>query len=376
MAEAVVDLGAIAHNTALLARRSGTPTMAVVKADGYGHGMVPVAETALAHGATWLGVTSCAEALALRAAGITAPILSWLHGAGDDFGPAIAAGVDLSVSSPLHLRGVAAAARRVGAVAAVHLKVDTGMARGGAFSSDWDQLLADARALAAGGVIQVRGVWSHLACADDPGHPSVPHQIARFEEAVAAARAAGLDPPLRHLANSAATLDLPETYYDLVRPGLALYGVEPTPGIEHGLRPAMTLRAQAILTKRVPAGTPVSYHHAYATAHASTLVLVPLGYADGAPRRAGDDGQVWINGVRCPIAGIVSMDQFVVDAGDTPVAIGDEVLLFGTGERGEPTVVDWARWAGTNPHEVLTGIGNRVPRGYLPVRATGKGPQE
>jgi alanine racemase len=365
MAEAVVDLDAIARNAALLGERSGTGVMAVVKADGFGHGLVPSARAALAGGATWLGVTSCAEALALRAAGFDAPVLSWLHGVGDDFAAAVAARVDLSAATPTHLAAIAAAAERTGTAAAVHLKVDTGMSRGGATTDDWPELVGWARKLVAEGRIEVRGLWSHLACADEQGNPTVPRQIALFEEAVAAARAAGLRPDLLHLANSAAALGVPAASYDLVRVGIALYGVDPFDGIDHGLRPAMTLLARAVLAKRVPAGTAVSYHHAYVTDRESTLVLVPVGYADGAPRRAGGAGQVWIAGSRHPIAGIISMDQFVVDAGDAPVALGDEIVLFGPGDRGEPTAADWARWAGTNPHEILTGVGNRVPRRYV-----------
>ncbi|HEX8631506.1 MAG TPA: alanine racemase [Catenuloplanes sp.] len=364
MAEAVVDLGAIAHNTAVVARATGTPVMAVVKADGFGHGAVPVARAALAAGATWLGVASCAEALLLRAAGITAPVLNWLHGLDDDFAAVIGAGVDLAAAAPEHLRAIAAGAAAAGTPAQVHLKVDTGMSRGGAAPADWPQLVALARMMERDGLLRVRGVWSHLARADELRHPSIAAQVARFDEAVGYARAAGLDPPLRHLANSAGALGTARTRYDLVRAGIALYGVEPLPGRRHGLRPALTLRARAVLTKRTPADTGVSYQHTYTTATPTTLVLVPLGYADGVPRSASNRGFVLIGGRRCPVAGVVSMDQFVADAGDLPVRLGDEVIVWGPGDTGEPTVADWARWARTNPHEILTGIGARVPRRY------------
>lgn len=364
LAEAVVDLAAVAHNTAVVAQAAGTPVMAVVKADGFGHGAVPVARAALGAGATWLGVASGAEALSLRAAGITAPVLSWLHGLDDDFAAVVAARVDLAAAGPEQLWAIAAGAARAGMPAQVHLKVDTGMSRGGALLADWPHLVSLARRLEADGLLRVRGVWSHLARADEPGNHSIATQVARFEEAVGYARAAGLDPPLRHLANSAAALGAPRTRYDLVRAGIALYGVEPLPGREHGLRPALTLRARAVLVKRTPPGTGVSYQHTYTTSAATTLVLVPLGYADGVPRAASNRAAVWIGGQRRPIAGVVSMDQFVVDAGNLPVQVGDEVVVFGPGDAGEPTVTDWARWLVTNPHEIFTGIGARVSRRY------------
>jgi len=342
----------------------------VVKADAFGHGVLPVARTALAHGATWLGVTSVAEAMRIRAAGIDAPMLAWLYGFDEDFAPAIAADVELSVSSLPHLRGVAASAARANATARVHLKVDTGLTRNGVAFDEWPELVRAARDCERDGTIAVRGIWSHLAAADDPGNPSVDAQIAQFEAAHELARAAGLDPELRHLANSAGIVDVPGTHFDLVRAGIALYGVEPIEGISSGLRRAMTLRARAVNVKRVPKGTGVSYMHDYTTDRETTVVLVPLGYADGVPRKASNRGEVLVAGQRCPIAGRVAMDQFVVDAGDLPVQLGDELVLFGSGAGGEPTVEEWAGWAETNPHEILTGIGARVPRHYLPVRGT------
>jgi alanine racemase len=366
LGEAVVDLGAIAHNTELLAGYSTSAMMAVVKADAFGHGMVPVATTALDHGATWLGVTSLAEAAHLRSAGVTAPVLSWMHLPDEDFGPAIVDDVDLSASSTEHLAGIAACADAVGRVAAVHLKVDTGLSRNGCPPSDWPELVERARRLERAGLIRIRGVWSHLASADVPGDPSVPAQLRSFEDALAVVRAAGLDPELRHVTNSAGIVDLPESHYDMTRAGIGLYGVEPIPGREYGFRPAMTLRGRTILVKRVPRGTGVSYEHEYHTSRDTTLVLVPLGFADGVPRLLTNNGEVWLAGGRYPIAGRVAMDQFVVDVGDAAVRIGDDVLLFGPGEQGEPTATEWADWARTNAHEILTGIGGRVPRRYLP----------
>jgi len=365
LGEAVVDLGAVAANTAVLRSYTSAAVMAVVKADAFGHGAVPVARAALAAGASWLGVASGPEALDLRAAGVTAPVLSWLHHPREDFAALVRARVDLSASAPEQLRSIAAGARRTGRPAYVHLKVDTGLARAGAVPAEWPALVAVARELELAGLVRVRGVWSHLTEAERPA--TVAPQVRAFSRAVAQARAAGLDPSLRHLANSAAVLGCTDAHFDLVRPGLALYGVEPVPGRRHGLRPAMTLSTRVVLAKRVPAGTGVSYGHDYRTRCDGTLALVPVGYADGVPRAASGRAEVLIRGVRRPVAGRIAMDQFVVDAGPLPVRTGDEVVVFGSGTRGEPTAADWAEWAGTIPHEILTGLGTRVPRRYVPA---------
>ncbi|MDA3645900.1 alanine racemase [Saccharopolyspora indica] len=366
LAEAVVDLDAIAHNTELIARAAApAAVMAVVKADAFGHGMVPVARTALAHGASWLGVATSAEALQLRAAGIGAPLLSWVHSPHEDFRPALLADVDLSVSSAEVLEAISCCAAELGVRATIHLKVDTGLSRGGAAEPDWPALVRRARWLERNSLVRVRGVWSHLISADDPGGGHTAEQVERFDAAVAAARAAGLDPELRHLANSAAALDAPRTHYDLVRPGIGLYGVEPVAGKVFGLRTALTLRARTILVKEVPAGTGVSYGHDYATARDGRLALVPLGYADGVPRQASGRGEVRIRGRRYPIAGRIAMDQFVVDLGQHAADVGAEVVVIG-GDG--PAVTEWARWAGTLPHEIYTGIGSRVARRYIGER--------
>jgi alanine racemase len=356
LAEAVVDLDAVAHNVGVFRSATAADVMAVVKADAFGHGLAPVARAALAAGATWLGVTSATEALLVRSEGITAPVLSWLHGPGTDFERLITADVDISVPEAGYLDAVAEAARSAGP-ARVHLKIDTGMARNGAIATDWPALAARAAAYEREGLLEVRGVWSHLAGANS--------QVAAFRAALAVAQAAGLRPRLRHLANSAATLSDPDTHFDMVRVGLGIYGVEPVPHQRYGLRPAMTLRTSVIMTKRVPAGTGVSYHHTHTTSRSTTLALIPMGYADGIPRGVDGRAEVLLNGRRCPIVGRVSMDQSVVDAADLPVRIGDPVVVLGPGDRGEPTAADWARWAGTNPNEILTGIGARVPRRHL-----------
>lgn len=374
LAEALVDLDAIASNVRAVTSVTGTNLMAVVKADGFGHGAVRVARAALRAGATWLGVTSVTEALALREAGMSAPTLSWLHGPDDDFAALINAGVDVGVSTTTHLHAVADAVHLLGVPATVQLKADTGLSRNGATGDDWPELVAWARKYEREGGIRVRGVWSHLADADLPGTPELGRQVATFEEALRIARSAGLDPDLVHLANSAAALSAPRTRFDLCRIGIALYGVDPFgatgPG-EFGLHAAMTLRTSVINVKRVPAGTGVSYGPEHVTGAATTLALLPLGYADGLPRAAEGRAEVWLGGRRCPIAGRIAMDQCVVDVGDLPVTIGDPVVVFGPaeGDQSPPTVAEWARWAGTNPHEILTGIGARVAREHLHGRA-------
>jgi alanine racemase len=365
---AVVHLDAVAHNAALFAAATNAAVMAVVKADGFGHGAVRVARAALSSGATWLGVTTVAEALELRAAGITAPILSWLHSPLEDFGPALLAGVDLSVPAREHLRAVAGSAARLGVTAEVHLKADTGLHRNGARSEQWHELVRLACGLEIAGHVRVRGVWSHLVSGTRADTTRL--QVKLFDEAVEVARGAGLRPPLRHLANSAATLGAPRTHYELVRPGIGLYGVEPDPRRVVGLRGAMTLRARLILVKRVPAGSGVSYEHDYVTGRDATLALLPLGYADGLPWAAARHAEVMIAGRRHPVAGRIAMDQLVVDTGDATPQIGDEVVVFGPGTEGEPTVADWARWANTIPHEIVTGIGPRVARHYTHTRRT------
>jgi alanine racemase len=366
-AEAVVDLAAIRHNVGVLAAAApGAALMAVVKAEGYGHGAVPVARAALQAGASWLGVCTLDEALDLRRAGITAPLLSWLHLPGEDFAPAIAAQVDLSVSSREHLAAVLAGAADARRPARLHLKVDTGLSRNGVQPRDWPDLLDDAAKAVADGVAEVVAVWSHLAYADAPQHTTLDVQAQRLDAAWRAARDRGLT-PIRHLANSAATLTRPDLHFDLVRPGIAVYGLDPLgrPVPQTPLRPAMTFRSRVALVKRVPAGEGVSYGHEWSTPVETTLALVPVGYADGVPRRLNRAGRmrVWLAGRSRPVLGRVCMDQVVVDCGDDPVCAGEEVLLFGPGEHGEPSAQEWADELGTIHYEVVTGVhGRRVRR--------------
>jgi alanine racemase len=369
-AVARVDLGAIRSNVAALAGGTSAEVMAVVKADGYGHGLVPSATAAVEGGATWLGTALLDEALALRAAGLTAPrILAWLMGPGAAWDEALQADVDVSVNAEWGLAEVVAAARETGVTARVHLKVDSGLSRGGAAVADWPDLVVAARKAEAEGAVRVVGLWSHLAYADAPGHPTIGRQADVFRDAVAHAENAGIDPEVRHLANSAATLTAPDQHFDLVRPGIAVYGLSPVPDVagpaHYGLRPAMTLAADLVLVKRVPAGSGVSYGHTYTTDRETTLGLVPLGYADGVPRNASNIGPVLAAGRTRTVAGRVCMDQLVLDLGDDPAEVGDEVVLFGTGEDGGPTAQDWAAATGTISYEIVTRVGPRVPREYV-----------
>jgi alanine racemase len=367
-AQVVVDLGAIRHNVERL-RALVSPTglaalMVVVKADGYGHGMVPVARAARAAGAEWLGVATGAEALALREAGDTGPVLCWLAAPGADFAPLLEAGVDVSAYSVNQLEEIVDAARETGRRARVQLKFDTGLSRGGAPRSEWSPLVASARVAEQDGAIQVTGLWSHLACSDEPDHPANRAQVDAFDEACALAAVAGLQPQVRHLANSAAAILLPETRYDLVRLGIAVYGLSPAPDVvtaeELGLVPAMTVRASAVLTKELEAGDGVSYGHTFVAEHPTRVALVPMGYGDGIPRHASSTAEVLVGGVRGRVLGRICMDQFVVEAPGTDAV--DDVVLFGTGAQDEPTATDWARWCDTINYEIVTRMGGRQTR--------------
>ncbi|MCG0289436.1 alanine racemase [Streptomyces sp. PSAA01] len=369
-ARAVVDLAALRANVRAL--RDAAPTaelMAVVKADAYGHGMIPCARVARKAGASWLGTATPEEALALRAAGDTGRLMCWLWTPGGPWRDAIEADIDVSASGLWALREAVAAARACGRTARLQLKADTGLGRSGCQPADWPALIDEARAAEAEGAIRVTGLWSHFACADEPGHPSIGAQLSVFRDMVAHAEQAGLRPEVRHLANSPATLTVPESHFDLVRTGIATYGISPSPELgaaaDFGLRPVMTLSAALASVKRVPGGHGVSYGHRYVTPGETTLALVPVGYADGIPRHASGTGPVLVAGKWRTIAGTVAMDQFVVDLGGDTAAPGDEAVLFGPGDRGEPTVEDWARAVGSIAYEVVTRISARIPRVYV-----------
>ncbi|MFI6929988.1 alanine racemase [Streptomyces sp. NPDC050287] len=376
-ARAEIDLAALRANVRTLrAHAPGAAVMAVVKSDAYGHGAVPCARAAVEAGARWLGTATPEEALALRAAGLTGRIMCWLWTPGGPWREAIEADLDVSVSALWALAEVTEAARAARVPARVQLKADTGLGRNGCQpGEDWAELVGAALRAEAEGLIRVTGLWSHFACADEPGHPSIAAQLARFREMVAYAEGQGARPEVRHIANSPATLTLPESHFDLVRTGIAVYGISPSPEVgspaDFGLRPVMTLRASIALVKRVPGGHGVSYGHHYVTPGETTLGLVPVGYADGIPRHASGTGPVLVDGKWRTVAGRVAMDQFVVDLGGDEPETGAQAVLFGPGDRGEPTAEDWAQAAGTIAYEIVTRIGTRVPRVYVNEEQTG-----
>jgi alanine racemase len=364
-AEAIVDLSAIKSNVELLKKTSGTKLLAVVKADAYGHGIIPVAQAALSAGADYLGVALLEEAVTLREAGISAPILAWLVQPGSDFAQAIALDIDIAAASLKALSEISLASQQVQKKARVHLEVDTGMTRGG-FLAEWDQLGA-----AHVQDIEIVGVFSHFARADEPGEKQNQDQMARFAEMVAKLEALGFSHLIKHLSNSAATLKNHAAAFDMVRTGIAMYGLSPdvtTLGNSNALslRPAMQLRAALYLVKDVPAGTPVGYGASESTSRDTRLGVITMGYADGIPRIARSAG-IWHNGKRAPIIGRVSMDQFVVDLGpDSKAQSGDWVTIFGNGSHGEYTADDWGAASQSINYEIVTRIGPRVPRIYSP----------
>ncbi|MFZ2174201.1 MAG: alanine racemase [Rhodococcus sp. (in: high G+C Gram-positive bacteria)] len=368
-AEAVIDLDAIAHNVRVLRDSAGdAAVMAVVKADAYNHGAVPVARAALAAGAAELGVTTVSEALELRRAGIEAPILAWLHTVDADYLPAIAAGIDLGVSSARHLAAVVAAAREAGITASVTLKVDTGLNRNGIARDEFEQVLVDLARAQADEAVRLRGMFSHLAHADEPHHDVIDIQRERLAAAVADAKRQGLVPDVVHLSNSAATLTRPDLRFDMVRPGIAIYGLSPVPELgRFGLRPAMTLRTRVALVKKVAAGEGVSYGHRWVAPHDTTVALLPFGYADGLPRALSGRFEVQLGGDRRPGIGRVCMDQVVVDLGPDGAGVqeGDIAVFFGSGDLGEPIAQDWADQLDTIHYEVVTGVRGRTVRSYV-----------
>ncbi|OBI06856.1 alanine racemase [Mycolicibacter heraklionensis] len=372
LAQALVDLDAIAHNVRILDEHAGAAgVMAVVKADGYGHGAVQVAHAALAAGAAELGVATVDEALTLRAAGITAPVLAWLHGPHIDFAPALAADVQIAVSSVSQLNELLDAVGRTGQTATVTVKADTGMNRNGVGAADFPALVTALRQAVADDAIRVRGLMSHLACADEVTSPVNDLQAQRFSDLIGLARAQGLEFPVAHLANSAAAMTRTDLAFDMVRPGIAMYGLSPIPERgDMGLIPAMTLKSLVVLVRSIKAGEPVSYGHTWVAPVDTTVALVPMGYADGVFRSLSGRFDVLINGRRRPSVGRVCMDQFVVDLGPGPVDVaeGDEVILFGSGAHGEPLAQDWADALGTIHYEVVNSPRGRVARTY---RGTG-----
>ncbi len=354
--EAQVDAGAISANVEAMRRIAGTQHfMAVVKANAYGHGAVVASRAAIEGGADWLGVIDSAEARTLREAGITTPILTWLHGPDDTFADAAADGVDVGVSSIRELERAAAAR-----VEAVQVKVDTGLGRNGAEELQWGPLFERAATLQRAGGPVVRGIFSHLANA---GADADAAQLVVFERARQAASSAGIMPELFHIAATQGALRRPDARLDLVRVGLGCYGLSPFDDVEpesFGLRPALELSAAVVSVKRVPAGRGISYGHTYRTKSETSLALIPLGYDDGIPRHASDRGPVVINGERFTVSGVIAMDQFVVDIGGAQVAEGDRAVVFGDPSTGAPTATEWADAAGTINYEIITRLGSRI----------------
>ena len=366
--EAVIDLGAIAHNVRVLRDHAGSAqVMAVVKADGYGHGASAVGRAALQAGAAALGVATIGEALALRGDGITAPVLAWLHPPGTDFAPALDADVEIGVSSLRQIGELLDAVARTGRTAQVTVKLDTGLNRNGVGAEEYPQVLDALRRAAATDAIRVRGIMSHLASGDEPHNPLNDLQSRRFTEMLAEARRRGLDVEVAHLSNSPSAMTRPDLGFDMVRPGIAVYGLSPIPEQgDMGLRPAMTLKCPVAMVKSLKPGDGVSYGHAWIAERDTTVALLPIGYADGVYRALSGRIAVMINGRLRPAVGRICMDQFVVDLGPgaADVAEGDEAVLFGPGGSGEPTAQEWADLLGTIHYEVVTSPRGRVLRRY------------
>jgi alanine racemase len=360
-AEARIDLDRIAANINLLKGPTRTPLMAVVKADAYGHGLVEVGLAAEKSGADWLGVALLEEAIKLRTHGVRAPILAWLVPPGSDFKQAVAHDIDIAVASIASFKEISTLPNKP----RIHIELDTGMSRGG-FLDEWKEFLKSDFSK-----VHVVGVFSHFARADEPEEQQNVDQLKRFNEMVKDLADIGVNPEIKHLSNSAATLKNFAAHFDLVRTGISLYGL--TPDLKHlgnskalGLAPAMQLRAKLHLVKSVAAHTPVGYGATAHTDKQTKLGVVAMGYADGIPRVAQGAG-VFVDGVRAPIIGRVSMDQFVVDLGPGSQAkSGDWVIVFGDGTRGEYTADDWGAASGSINYEIVTRIGPRVPRIYAP----------
>ena len=366
--EAVVDLDAIAHNVRVLREHAGpAAVMAVVKADGYGHGAIAVGRAALSAGAAELGVATIGEALALRHGGITAPVLAWLHPPGTDFAPALTADVQIGVSAARQIGVLLDAVARTGVTAEVTVKVDTGLSRNGVGAREYPAVLDALRRAVAAGAVRVRGIMSHLACGDEPFNPVNALQAQRFTAMLAEARDRGVDFEVAHLSNSPSAMTRPDLGFDMVRPGIAVYGLSPIPEQgAMGLRPAMTLKCPVTMVKSLSAGEGVSYGHTWIAERDTTVALLSMGYADGVYRALTGRMDVLINGRLRPNVGRICMDQFVVDLGPgaVDVAEGDEAVLFGSGGSGEPTAQDWADLLGTIHYEVVTSPRGRVLRTY------------
>ena len=374
-AEVLIDLGAIRDNIKYLMAKSGKPALAVVKADGYGHGLLPVAKSALSAGASWLGVALLEEARVLRQGGISAPIIAWLTPITDDFKSAINEDIDIAIASLAHLEAITSASKSLGKCARVHLEVDTGMSRGGALG-EWRELVRSAKAYQDSGLIKVIGIWSHFARADEAGHEFNNKQLENFKGALAEAKSAGITPQVIHLSNSAAAINDVDSHFDLLRLGIAIYGL--SPDFSHmgsseklNLKPAMSIRARIHLVKDVPAGSQVGYGGSAITKVDTKLGVIAMGYSDGIPRNANSEAGVLVGNKRAPIIGRVSMDQFVVDLGrDSSAKAGDWAYIIGSNpldsytSASSYTADSWASASATINYEIVTRIAARVKRIY------------
>ncbi len=373
-AEAIIDLNALEKNVKRLLSGTSAAGLAVVKADAYGHGLLPIAERAVAAGAKWVGTALLEESIKLRQGGIKTPIIAWLTPIHDDFESALRNQIDLAIPSLDHLAAVLKASEVTKEVPRIHLEVDTGMTRGGALG-EWRSLLHAASDLAKTDRIKVIGIWAHFARADEPGHAFNEEQIKNFEERVSEAQGYGINPELLHLSNSAATLVNKSAHFDLVRMGIAMYGLSPDvtamgDSAKLDLQPVMSLRSQLHLVKDVPAGVQVGYGGTAITREATKVGVITMGYADGVPRNANATAGVLVGNKKAPILGRVSMDQFVVDLGNNSIArAGDWAYLIGSavGEAGVGgyTADAWGQASGTINYEIVTRIGPRVPRIYI-----------
>ncbi|KQB84247.1 alanine racemase [Corynebacterium oculi] len=365
-----IDLGAIAHNTREIARRvAPARLMAVVKADAYNHGAVEAARTAVANGAQELGVATLAEALYLRDRGITAPITAWLWSPGQDISEPLRQGVRLAVTSPEHARVLIDAAQALAACPdrpgtppyEATVKVETGMHRSGVDPQDWREVFG---LLASSPLVRVTGLMSHLACADEPENPATEEQAAQFRRAIACARECGLEVPVNHLCNSPGALTRPDLHHEMVRVGVALYGLEPIAGREHGLIPAMTWLARVLLVKPMRVGEATSYGLTWRAPSDGWMAVIPAGYADGLPRAAQGHLEVTVGEHRYPQVGRVCMDQCLVWLGNNAhgVTPGDEAVIFG---RGGMSATELARRSGTINYEVVCAPRGRTRRVHV-----------
>jgi alanine racemase len=357
-----INLEAVAANYKTLKGLTDAKVMAIVKADAFGHGMIEVAKKLESVNADMLATADLEEAALIRASGVKTPLMAWLHGKNTDFSSAIESDIQIGLSTVQGIDIVAAAAKGISAVASIHLKVDTGLGRNGAAIAEWPDLIARAVELESQGLIKLIGVFSHLSGTSEDDDMK---QLEVFESAIAVAKELGASFEYRHLAASNATMNYKNTHLDMVRVGLALYGLDPNPqtrAADFGLVTAMRVSSEVVSVKQVPAGHGVSYGYLHRTTTPSTLALVPFGYADGMPRVATGKASVLLNGKRYPILARIAMDQFVLDVGSDDVSVGDEVVIFGDGKSGEPTAEELADAAGTINYEIVTRIGGRAKR--------------